>query len=88
MNNYLDRLGHKFSLFDVPLVYNFSEASRTPNADLTKIFDGTLAKYKPVNAVVSGSCSDQTQRLSHPFQRDQTSKLGFMLIYPDTGDEP
>lgn len=53
MTAYLQRMGHKFSLFDVPLVYNFSHASRTEDADLTKIFDRTLVKYEPLNAVVS-----------------------------------
>ena len=52
MTAYLQRMGHKFSLFDAPLVYNFSQASKTEDADLTKIFDSTLVKYEPVNAVV------------------------------------
>lgn len=53
MSRYLDRMGRKFSLFDAPLVYNFSQMSKTENADLTKVFDGTLVKTEPVNAVVS-----------------------------------
>ena len=51
MSNYLDRMPPNFCLFDTPLVYNFSEASTTVEADLTKIFADTLVAAKPVNAV-------------------------------------
>lgn len=54
---YLQRMSHKFSLFDAPLVYNFSKISKTEKADLTKVFDNTLVKYEPYNAVVSVSRS-------------------------------
>jgi len=64
MTGYLQRMGHKFSLFDVPLVYNFSQISRTENADLTKVFEGTLVKYEPVNAVVRASSYRSTDRAS------------------------
>lgn len=50
---YLQRMDHKFSLFDAPLVYNFSQLSKTENADLRMVFDRTLVKYEPYNAVVS-----------------------------------
>lgn len=59
-------MGHKFSLFDVPLVYNFSQISRTENADLTKVFEGTLVKYEPVNAVVRASSYRSTTEPAHP----------------------
>ncbi|KAG9246023.1 glycoside hydrolase superfamily [Calycina marina] len=51
MHNYLERMNHKFSLFDAPLVYNFSKLSKTENGDLTKVFQDTLVLTKPVNAV-------------------------------------
>ncbi|KAF4635851.1 hypothetical protein G7Y89_g2223 [Cudoniella acicularis] len=51
MTRYLDRMGRKFSLFDAPLVYNFSQLSKTPEADLRSVFDDTLVKVEPVNAV-------------------------------------
>ncbi|KAH8668118.1 glycoside hydrolase superfamily [Tricladium varicosporioides] len=51
MTRYLDRMGKKFSLFDAPLVYNFSQLSKTENADLRSVFDDTLVKTMPVNAV-------------------------------------
>lgn len=46
-------MGKKFSLFDAPLVYNFSKLSKTEDADLRSVFDDTLVKTEPVNAVVS-----------------------------------
>jgi len=49
---YLDRMNHKFSLFDAPLVYNFSEISKANGADLRKVFDHTLVQTDPVSAVV------------------------------------
>lgn len=51
MSRYLERMGKKFSLFDVPLVYNFSKLSKTEDADLRTVFDDTLVKIEPVNAV-------------------------------------
>jgi alpha-amylase len=51
MTRYLERMGRKFSLFDAPLVYNFSEISRGNGADLRRVFDGTLVDVMPVNAV-------------------------------------
>ncbi|KAL8722112.1 MAG: hypothetical protein Q9225_001356 [Loekoesia sp. 1 TL-2023] len=47
---YMRNMQHKFSLFDAPLVYNFSQLSNRENADLTKVFDDTLVKSEPVNA--------------------------------------
>lgn len=41
MIKYLDRMGRKFSLFDAPLVYNFSQISKTEKADLRSVFDDT-----------------------------------------------
>ena len=55
MSRYLERMGKKFSLFDAPLVYNFSKLSKTENADLRTVFEDTLVKIEPVNAVVSPS---------------------------------
>lgn len=64
MAAYLERMDHKFSLFDAPLVYNFSQASKTPSADLSKIFDDTLVQAKPINAV--------TLVMNHDTQPGQT----------------
>ncbi|KAI4248859.1 MAG: hypothetical protein L6R40_000871 [Gallowayella cf. fulva] len=51
MTTYIRNMQHKFSLFDAPLVYNFSALSNTENGDLTTVFDGTLVQAEPVNAV-------------------------------------
>ncbi|CRK12158.1 hypothetical protein BN1723_017268, partial [Verticillium longisporum] len=51
MTDYLARMGKKFSLFDAPLVYNFSQISKSEGADLRKVFDDTLVQKEPVNAV-------------------------------------
>ena len=51
MARYLQRMNYKFSLFDAPLVYNFSQLSKTEDADLRTVFDNTLVKIEPVNAV-------------------------------------
>jgi hypothetical protein len=64
MRAYLERMEHKFSLFDAPLVYNFSKISQTENADLTKVFDDTLVQLEPVNAVVS-KCSARPPNFFH-----------------------
>ena len=53
---YLARMGGQMSLFDVQLVYNLSHASKARRIDLRRIFDGTLAKHIPKNAVVRDSC--------------------------------
>ena len=48
---YIDRVGTRISLFDVPLVSNMSRISMARKGDLRKIFKGTLALRKPANAV-------------------------------------
>ncbi|KAJ1304692.1 hypothetical protein OPQ81_005831 [Rhizoctonia solani] len=52
INNYLNKLGTQFSVFDAPLHYNFKEASEAGNNfDLRRIFDDTLVKSRPTDAV-------------------------------------
>jgi alpha-amylase len=53
MSEWLDKMEHKFSLYDAPLLYNFSQISTTEGGDLRKVFDGSLVQAEPVNAVVS-----------------------------------
>lgn len=50
---YLGEFGdEQFSLFDAPLHYNFKEAGdKGHDADLRKIFDGTLVQARPIDAV-------------------------------------
>ena len=49
--NYLQKMKHRFALFDAPLLYSFAKTSKTINADLRKVFDNTLVKAEPYNAV-------------------------------------
>lgn len=51
MLQYLDDMNHKFSLYDSPLVYKFSEISQSEKADLRKVFDDTLVQARPETAV-------------------------------------
>lgn len=53
MAEWLSKMNHKFSLYDAPLLYNFSSISTSEKADLRKVFDNSLVQEKPVNAVVS-----------------------------------
>jgi alpha-amylase len=53
LTSYLEKMEHKFCLFDAPLVYNFSRISLGDRADLRQVFDNTLVQVEPYNAVVS-----------------------------------
>jgi alpha-amylase len=57
MVQWLEKLGLEFSLYDSPLLYTFSELSKTENADLRTVFDKSLIKVKPCNAVVSSAAA-------------------------------
>lgn len=61
---WLDETTHKMSLFDAPLLNTFASIGRTEKADLRKVFDGSLVKLKPVNAV--------TVVQNHDTQKGQT----------------
>lgn len=64
MSSWLEDMDHKFSLYDAPLVYNFSEMSKTEKADLRKVFDGSFVQEQPTNAV--------TVVMNHDTQPGQT----------------
>ncbi|KAK4162986.1 alpha-amylase [Cladorrhinum sp. PSN259] len=70
MRKYLDRMNHKFSLFDAPLVYNFSEISKGNSADMRQVFDGTLVQSDPISAVtlVMNHDTQPTQALEAPIE--------------------
>lgn len=61
---YLDKMNHKYSLYDSPLVYNFSKISTQEDADLRKVFDGSLVKERPHESV--------TVVMNHDTQPGQT----------------
>ncbi|MBD2213849.1 alpha-amylase [Calothrix sp. FACHB-156] len=49
---YVDKVGGKMSVFDVPLHYNFHQASKSGgNYDLRRILDGTMMQKRPTHAV-------------------------------------
>jgi len=64
MLEYLDEMAHKFSLYDAPLLNNFSSLSTTESADLRKVFDGSLVAARPESAV--------TVVMNHDTQPGQT----------------
>lgn len=51
--DWVNEMERKFSLYDSPLLNNFSNISKSEAADLRKVFDDTLVQEMPVNAVVS-----------------------------------
>ncbi|WP_414578463.1 alpha-amylase [Anabaena sp. CCY 9402-a] len=49
---YVDAVAGKMSVFDVPLHYNFHQASKSGgNYDMRRILDGTMMQQRPSNAV-------------------------------------
>ena len=64
MLEYLDEMHHKFSLYDSPLLNNFSQISTTEGGDLRKVFDNTLVQERPESAV--------TVVMNHDTQPGQT----------------
>ncbi|KAL8377324.1 hypothetical protein RB595_008151 [Gaeumannomyces hyphopodioides] len=81
MSRYLARMGKKFSLFDAPLVYNFSQISQGDGADMTKVFDDTLVQREPINAVtlVMNHDTQPYQDLQAPIA-DWFKPLAYALI--------
>ena len=51
LHRYIEKTEGEISLFDVPLHYNFSSASKDENYDLRNIFNNTLLKENPSKAV-------------------------------------
>ena len=51
LHKYITETEGKISLFDVPLHYNFFNASNDPNYDMSKILEHTLVKENPCMAV-------------------------------------
>jgi alpha-amylase len=72
MSDWLDQMKHKMSLFDSPLLNNFHSISKTKDADLREVFDGTLVKMRPVDAVTLVTNHD-----TQPGQTVETPVEGF-----------
>lgn len=51
LHRYIQETEGQISLFDVPLHYNFYQASIAPNYDMTQILEHTLVKENPCKAV-------------------------------------
>src|SRR5262249_36578416 len=64
MLEYLDQMHHPFSLHDSPLLTNSSSLSTTEDADLRKVFDGSLMRARPEHAA--------TVVMNHDAQPGQT----------------
>ncbi len=71
----------RFCLFDCPLLYNLSKASRALSYDLRKIFDGSLVASKPMNAVtlVQNHDTQPGQALAAPLE-DYFKPLAYAMI--------
>jgi len=81
LTEYLEKMDHKFSLFDAPLVGNFSRISTGDKADLRSVFDNTLVKVEPYNAVtlVMNHDTQPSQALQVPIA-DWFKPLAYALI--------
>ena len=52
LKHYLDAMEHSLSLFDVPLHFSFLRAATSDgNFDMSKLFEGSLVKEQPKNAM-------------------------------------
>lgn len=68
---YLDAMGQRMAVFDVPLHYNFHVASRSGgHYDMRRILDGTLMRERPTQAVtfVENHDSQPLQALESPVE--------------------
>jgi alpha-amylase len=52
LTGWLDNMHDFFRLYDVPLMYNIAKLSQFERTDLRQVFDGSLVKIKPEQAVV------------------------------------
>ncbi|SGY14170.1 BQ5605_C010g06087 [Microbotryum silenes-dioicae] len=82
LTGYLDRFGDQFSLFDTALHYNFKEAStRGGDYDLRAIWDGTVVKDHPMDAVTLVDNHDTQPQQALESWIDPTFKpLAYALI--------
>lgn len=56
LSGYIEYMENRISLFDVPLLENFSKVSHGIIPDFRRVFEGSLAAIKPEQAVVSLLC--------------------------------
>ena len=79
--DWLAIMDHKFSLFDSPLLYSFSRISTSEAADLRGVFDNSLVKAEPYNAVtvVMNHDTQPGQTVATPVER-YFKPLAYALI--------
>ncbi|KAK4702483.1 alpha-amylase, partial [Phenoliferia sp. Uapishka_3] len=82
LTGYLDRFDTQFSIFDTPLHYNFKQASdQGDEFDIRSVWDGTLVKERPMDAVTLVDNHDTQPGESLESWIDPTFKpLGYALI--------
>jgi alpha-amylase len=75
--DWVNNMERRFSLYDSPLLNNFSKISTSEAADLRKVFDDTLVQKMPVNAVVSTFLpyNTSTKKYFPKFQKIFSPKL-------------
>lgn len=79
--HYLQEVDFSMSLFDVPLHYHFYDASQNENYDMRTIFDHTLVKQYPLQAVtfVDNHDTEPSQSLAS-FIADWFKPLAYAFI--------
>ncbi|CAK1360588.1 Glucan 1,4-alpha-maltohexaosidase [Cercospora beticola] len=87
MLQWLSKMDHEFSLFDSPLVYNFSRIGTTPDADLRTVFDNTLTRAAPCNSVtvVTNHDTQPGQTMATPMEGWFKSLAYAMILLQEKG---
>lgn len=87
LTGYLEKMEHKFCLFDAPLVYKFSSISQGNRADLRQVFDGTLVQVEPYNAVtlVMNHDTQPSQALAAPISGWFTIHAYSLILLRESG---
>ena len=82
LNHYLEQVDASLSLFDVPLHYNFYQASHNNgNYDMRHIFDGTLVSCHPDKAITFVDNHDtQVGQSLQSWVQDWFKPLAYSLI--------
>ncbi|ULQ60996.1 alpha-amylase [Brucepastera parasyntrophica] len=90
LKNYVDTTEGALSLFDVPLHYNFVNASQSNGSfDMRKIFDGTLTQDNPYNSVTFVDNHDtQPGQALQSWVQEWFKPLAYALILLREGGYP
>ena len=90
LSAHLKRFNSRMSLFDVQLVYNLSNLSQSRHGDLRTVFEGTLSKHYPANAVtfVQNHDTQETQALAAPVEPWFTAHAYALILLRANGGYP